>query len=815
MSRKQKKKAVSFTLPALGSFVGRWRRLRHRLRTRALFVTGVVVLSALLAGWLGYRTGSVQYRAAGLLSVAPPALESALAEPVTGERTAIPLSTLVQAQLSLLRNPALIDAAQKQASWQQTVNTAGRSPESFKNALTIEPITDAEGVINVSFDDVNPQIAQAGVASIIQAHMDAQAQRLTPRDRSYLNRLSADRKTLDQEAQAISTKIAALVTRHGNESLDDVLKSKQTIVQRLELALRDVQASKDTSPPSSATGTQTTVGASAGSSAARAQAAPTVDSIQLRYMQERRELQAQIDSRRFTLGSEHPWMADAKRRLTILDDAITNRSKLPDIIAPATVGTAATAAAPATAATATKTTDPLTADLTRAVAGQSQAQREKRLTDLLNAAQAAASQTAADNLALKDLRSNLEQTKRRMARINDEVRRQLTTNDAIGVARVEQAPALPQSPVIDNRPALASIGALTGGLLGLSVMFIAAWLDKRVRTIDDIRALWPRVAVLGSVPVLAKGSQSANSAQAVVAVHRLRSVLEAIAGMERHKAFAVTSADVGSGKTSIAVALGASLARSGTRTLVIDCDLSGGSLRRQQALLAQNSNLARAKQRFLPAAGVPAPEQPTQSFSDALVVHGAMKEEETQMMAINAVEQTGLVGYMAGMPLRSCVRPTRVPNLSIMPSIGAQASDLASLSLVRMVQLLDAARAEYDMVLIDTGPVPASGEATLAAAAADGVVLTVAPEHEQAQVQAAMDHLQLTQSRLLGVVLNRDPGMPVLAAEPQDDTHTDRAARDFWGAAAPSPRRGTFDPEAENSGILANALEKAENDARS
>jgi hypothetical protein len=365
--------------------------------------------------------------------------------------------------------------------------------------------------------------------------MDAQAQRLTPRDRSYLNRLSADRKTLDQEAQAISTKIAALVTRYGNESLDDVLKSKQTVVQRLELALRDVQASKDTSPPTSAAGAQTTVGTSANS--ARAQAAPTVDSIQLRYMQERRELQAQIDSRRFTLGSEHPWMADAKRRLTILDDAITNRSKLPDVIAPGnpaspvvTAATAAAPAAPAAAAAATKAIDPLTADLTRAVAGQSQAQREKRLTDLLTAAQAAASQTAADNLALKDLRTNLEQTKRRMARISDEVRRQLTTNDAIGVARVEQAPALPQSPVIDNRPAMASIGALTGGLLGLSVMLIAAWLDKRVRTIDDIRALWPRVAVLGSVPVLAKGSESANSAQAVVAVHRLRSVLEAIAG---------------------------------------------------------------------------------------------------------------------------------------------------------------------------------------------------------------------------------------------------------------------------------------------
>ncbi len=814
MSRKHKKKSASFTLPALGSFVGRWRRLRHRLRTRALFVAGVVVLSALLAGWLGYRTGSVQYRAAGQLSVSPPTVEAALAEPGTSERNAIPLSTLVQAQISLLRNSAMIDAAQKQASWLQTVSTAGRSPQSFKTALSIEPITDAEGVINVSFDDVNPQIAQAGAASIIQAHMDAQAQRLTPRDRSYLNRLSADRKTLDQEAQAINTKIAALVTRHGNESLDDVLKSKQIVVQRLELALRDAQASKDTTPPSSASGAQATVGTNANS--ARAQAAPTVDSIQLRYIQERRELQAQIDSRRFTLGSEHPWMADARRRLTILDDAIANRSKLPDVATATTAATpAATPAAPVAAATATTTTDPLTADLTRTVAGQSQAQREKRLTDLLTAAQAAASQTAADNLALKDLRTNLEQTKRRMARISDEVRRQLTTNDAIGVARVEQVPTVPQTPVIDNRPAMASFGALTGGLLGLSVMFIAAWVDKRVRTIDDIRALWPRVAVLGSVPVLAKGSESANSAQAVVAVHRLRSVLEAIAGMERHKAFAVTSADVGAGKTSIAVALGASLARSGTKTLVIDCDLSGGSLRRQQAMLAHNSNLARAKQRFLPAASVPAPEQPTQSFSDALVTHGAMKEEETQLMAINAVEQTGLVGYMSGKPLRSCVRPTRVPNLSIMPSIGAQASDLASLSLVRMVQLLDAARAEYDMVLIDTGPVPASGEATLAAAAADGVVLTVAPEHEQAQVQAAMDHLQLTQSRLLGVVLNRDPGMPVLAPEPQDDTHSDRAARDFWGAAGPSPRRGTFDPEAENSGILANALEKAENDAQS
>jgi Mrp family chromosome partitioning ATPase len=625
--------------------------------------------------------------------------------------------------------------------------------------------------------------------------MDAQAQRLTPRDRNYLNRLNADRKTIEQEAQALSAKIAAIVTRYGNDSLDDVLKSKQTVVQRLELALREAQSSKET--PATPSGASVTTPAGS----ARSQSTAAIDTLQLRRIQERRELQAQIDSRRFTLGSEHPWMADAKRRMAALDELIANRSKQSDDAEPVTLPSASN-------------TDALASDLARANAGQPLALREKRIADLLTAAQAAASQTAADNLAIKDLRSSLAQTQRRGTRITDELRRLLTTNDAIGVARVEQAPALPSSPVSDDRPVLASVGALAGGLLAFSVIFISAWLDKRVRTLDDLRALWPHVPVLGSVPVLAKGSESANTAQAVVAVHRLRSVLEAIAGMERHKAFAVTSADVGAGKTSIAVALGASLARSGTKTLVIDCDLSGGSIRRQLALMAQKSNLARAKQRLLPSPGVPAPEQSTQSFSDALVTHGAMKEEETQLMAVSAVEQTGLVGYMSGKPLGSCVRPTRVPNLSILPSIGAEAQDLASLSLVRMVQLLDAARAEYDMVLIDTGPVPASGEATLAAAAADGVVLTVAPEHEQAQVQAAMDHLQLTQSRLLGVVLNRDPGMPVLAPEPMHENHTDRAARDFWGAAAPPTRRGTFDPEAENSGILANALEKAEKDAQ-
>ena len=59
------------------------------------------------------------------------------------------------------------------------------------------------------------------------------------------------------------------------------------------------------------------------------------------------------------------------------------------------------------------------------------------------------------------------------------------------------------------------------------------------------------------------------------------------------------------------------------------------------------------------------------------------------------------------------------------------------------------------MILIDTGPILGSIEATPVAAASDGVILTVARGQQRPLVEKALAHLNSIGARVAGVVFNR------------------------------------------------------------
>src|SRR5690606_21470794 len=67
-------------------------------------------------------------------------------------------------------------------------------------------------------------------------------------------------------------------------------------------------------------------------------------------------------------------------------------------------------------------------------------------------------------------------------------------------------------------------------------------------------------------PMLDEGASS---------IHQIRAILQIRAMQQGQKSFAFTSPQRGSGRTSVIVGVGTSLALSGTRTLLVDCDLAG------------------------------------------------------------------------------------------------------------------------------------------------------------------------------------------------------------------------------------------------
>jgi polysaccharide biosynthesis transport protein len=131
-----------------------------------------------------------------------------------------------------------------------------------------------------------------------------------------------------------------------------------------------------------------------------------------------------------------------------------------------------------------------------------------------------------------------------------------------------------------------AIGAMLGALAGLVVMFLIGTLDDRVTSAIELRERFPE-PLLGHIPhEIAAGDKrlsmlSVNNKQGIFveAYRNLRSTLHFMSLEEpRPKAFLVTSAVPGEGKSTVAVNLGMILAGGGSKTLLIDADLRKGLL---------------------------------------------------------------------------------------------------------------------------------------------------------------------------------------------------------------------------------------------
>jgi capsular exopolysaccharide synthesis family protein len=143
-------------------------------------------------------------------------------------------------------------------------------------------------------------------------------------------------------------------------------------------------------------------------------------------------------------------------------------------------------------------------------------------------------------------------------------------------------PALPGSPVFPRTKLTLLVAALLGLGLGLAAAVLRESLTTKVESADDL-------ADVAGVPVYAE----IPAESAVLKLHtpkdlttqpRLRIVAEAFRDLRTNLLFTdegirsvlITSPDGSHGKTTVAFGLAATLARAGTRTLLIDADLRRG-----------------------------------------------------------------------------------------------------------------------------------------------------------------------------------------------------------------------------------------------
>jgi capsular exopolysaccharide synthesis family protein len=299
---------------------------------------------------------------------------------------------------------------------------------------------------------------------------------------------------------------------------------------------------------------------------------------------------------------------------------------------------------------------------------------------------------------IQSLDAKLAETNQRIDAINIESK----VEERVGRIEVFLPESAPSAPTVDPRKKLAAMGFVLGGGMPVALVLLIGLLDRRLRYSDETEQPSASVPLLGILPDLPlRDAGAENTAAAVHCIHHIRTLLQ-ISGPQR-KVYVVSSPTAGDGKTSLSLALGMSFAATGRRAALVDFDLVGQGL----------------SSRFK--------VTPTHSVGKAML-HGMVN---------------------------GCSIATPVPSLDLMAAARDDVQLTTRISGDNVRSVIEQLKESYDIVIIDTGPILGSLEASIAAASADGVILVVGRGQQKAHVQAAISRLGQIGANVVGMVFNR------------------------------------------------------------
>lgn len=258
------------------------------------------------------------------------------------------------------------------------------------------------------------------------------------------------------------------------------------------------------------------------------------------------------------------------------------------------------------------------------------------------------------------------------------------------------------------------LAAVLGLALGGSIAVTFEGMDKTVRRVGDAEGA-TGLPILGMVPDLGNGADAGGKAAPLVvrwgqhggpaaeAFKALPSIIRyARSGSTR--TVAITSQGPREGKSFTAANLALAMAKGGSRTLLIDCDL-------HRPQVARIFEVAR---------------------------------------------EPGLAEYLTGQaPYRQCLRSLPGNELTLMPAGGRSTDPAQLLSSSAFEKLLTEVASEFDAIILDTPPVLAVSEVLEIAQLVDGMVLVVRTEQtNRFALREAAARLRRVEAPLLGMVLN-------------------------------------------------------------
>jgi tyrosine-protein kinase Etk/Wzc len=267
----------------------------------------------------------------------------------------------------------------------------------------------------------------------------------------------------------------------------------------------------------------------------------------------------------------------------------------------------------------------------------------------------------------------------------------------------------PLAPAKPNRPLIIIFGAIIGFGFGFSFVYLKDYLNKKVKTPEDIKDL--DIKFLTWIPKLRKDIEAPElivyNDSDIVGVESFRALRTRIqfskAGMNS-KTILITSSAPSEGKTLISMNLAASFAKDGKKTIIIDCDL----------------------------------RKPR--------IHSILKE--------NLVP--GLSDFLFGkVSEENIVRATKLNNLYCTAAGTIPANPSEIINSRKMISLLQKLRDNYDIIILDSAPIMAVADSEVLSNFVDaGMLVVSANSTELDWLKEAVELLKNDQGYFLGVVLN-------------------------------------------------------------
>lgn len=586
------------------------------------------------------------------------------------------------ARLHLAGNPVFDPALAKRPLWRRILGVAARPARPVAahaliaavRADLIVKIPDGSQLLKVSFDSPDPKLA-ANAANMAM--------------RIYLDRQRDSNLAVLDHAQAWLTRRAA-GTAHVVEALDiEIARARAAagtergtgaapLTNQEAGRLTDSLAQAETDLAAAQAQMRTTGGRSA--AAAAAAVGDNVAPMRARMA----DLASRLNALTSTEGPNYPAVRAARRAVAALRGQI-----------------------------ATETGRQVAADRARMHADRNRVATLKAALAALRHRTSAESILAAPLASLEERRT----AERSLLRAQTE---QIGTLESQSVltrpdARVISPATAPDRPGAPRIGMIVAGAAVLGTCLGVLAALAADMLNASFRSGGEVRAVLslPCVAL---IPEVKRRVRRGLSIAEYARLHPFSPFNEQMRALRTSlwldprapRSLAITAARPAEGKSTLAVGLAVSLAASGMRVVVIDCDI----------------------------------RQP--SFDAAFDLGGA----------------AGLTDHLAGrVSLEQAVHRLGEQMPDVMPA-GAVATDALSLFMSqRMTALMAALRERYDLVVLDLPPVFALAEAQVLARAAEATLLCIRWDATPRRVVvAAMELLDQAGIHVAGTVLTRVDG---------------------------------------------------------